>query len=319
MGSRPAGRLRVFLIKRATPYTWSLVAAAIMVVASLATSADAAGGSFYEDFEVVWGEDPHPERRVAVIDGGRLVKLTLDNVSGSGFQSKDAFLFGEFTMQMKLVPGDSAGTVTTFYLSSKDYPMWEGDGHDEIDFEFLGNVSGEPYLMQTNVYAQGGGRREQRFFLWFDPTADFHNYTILWNPLNIIFSVDGVPVRVFKNHELQGVPYLSTQAMKARASIWDGESWVTMGGRVKTDWSHAPFVASYGAYDASTACVSSSSCSAAAAPWMTRRLGPEGQRALAWARDNYMVMDYCDDPWKVFPRGVPAECGIDRLAMASLL
>ncbi|KAK1685268.1 hypothetical protein QYE76_046116 [Lolium multiflorum] len=303
-------------------------AAAMMIVAfflAACPSLASAGGGFYENFEVVWGDDPHPEQRVNVIDDGRVVSLTLNNVSGSGFQSRDAFLFGEFTMAMKLVPGDSAGTVTTFYLTSKD-PTAAGDGHDEIDFEFLGNVSGEPYLLQTNVFAQGVGNREQRSYLWFDPTEDFHNYTILWNPLNIIFSVDGTPVRVFSNHESLGLPYLSRQAMKVHASIWDGSAWATRGGRDKTDWSHAPFVASYRTYGTASACVSSSPASDnGGAPtfccptnavsgddggWMTRRLGPDGERAMASARDKYMVMDYCEDPWNM---GRPAECDIDQL------
>jgi beta-glucanase (GH16 family) len=54
-----------------------------------------------------------------------------------------------------------------------------------MDFEFLGNKAGEPYILQTNVFAKGKGSREQRINLWFDPTADFHTYSLLWNK-NII-------------------------------------------------------------------------------------------------------------------------------------
>ncbi|KAL5983095.1 hypothetical protein ACLOJK_017176 [Asimina triloba] len=121
----------------------------------------------------------------------------------------------------------------------------EGPYHDEMDFEFLGNASGEPYLVQTNVYMNGSGNREQRHTLWFDSTADCHTYSLLWNSHRITFLIDGIPIRIFPNKEDMGVPYARNQGMGIYDSIWDTDDWATQGGRVKTDWTHAPFIPTF--------------------------------------------------------------------------
>jgi xyloglucan:xyloglucosyl transferase len=44
--------------------------------------------------------------------------LNLDRSSGpAGFNSKEQFLYGEFSIEMKLIRGNSAGTVSCFYVS----------------------------------------------------------------------------------------------------------------------------------------------------------------------------------------------------------
>uniref|UniRef100_A0A7C8ZM56 Xyloglucan endotransglucosylase/hydrolase n=2 Tax=Opuntia streptacantha TaxID=393608 RepID=A0A7C8ZM56_OPUST len=259
------------------------------------------GGNLSEEFEITWGG-----QRGKLLNNGQLLTLTLDHFSGSGFRSRKEYHFGKIDIELKLVPGNSAGTVTAYYLSS------EGAGHDEIDYEFLGNLTGQPYTVHTNVYTGGKGEREQQFHLWFDPTTDFHTYSILWNPHTIIFSIDGVPIREYKNREAMGIPFAKLRAMKLYSSIWNADQWATQGGRIKTDWRQAPFTASYRNFRAE-ACVrvggrGRSSCSPRTYnSLMIRGLDGASQNKLRWVRNKYMIYNYCKD-YKRFPQGLPKEC-----------
>eukprot|EP00257_Ricinus_communis_P027728 XP_025015142.1 xyloglucan endotransglucosylase/hydrolase protein 22 [Ricinus communis] len=239
----------------------------------------ASGGDFNKDFDITWGDG-----RAKILNNGQLLTLSLDKSSGSGFKSKNQYLFGKIDMQLKLVPGNSAGTVTTYYLSSL------GTTHDEIDFEFLGNLSGDPYILHTN------NRNLFFFFLIF-----------------LTFFVDGTPIREFKNLESKGIPFPRKQPMWLYSSLWNADDWATRGGLVKTDWSQAPFIASYRNFNAQ-ACIWSSGSSSCSSnnnnnSWLTQFLDTTGQARIKWVQKNYMIYNYCSDA-KRFPQGLPLECSL---------
>ncbi|KAL5208201.1 hypothetical protein ABZP36_032636 [Zizania latifolia] len=140
--------------------------------------------AFRRDFRSLWGAE-HQQQS----NGEQGVTVWLDSTSGSGFKSRRAFRSGYFGAWVRLQAGYTAGVITAFYLSNAEaHP----GSHDEVDMEFLGTTPGRPYTLQTNVFARGSGDaphvlgREIKFHLWFDPTADFHHYAILWTPTYIM-------------------------------------------------------------------------------------------------------------------------------------
>jgi len=268
----------------------ALLAASLAVMAAVAS----ADSWLYEKFNT-----DGTVRADYDASGQQVAMLNLDRSSGAGFNSKEQYLYGEFSIQMKLIPGNSAGTVSCFYLSSGD-----SDDHDEIDMEFMGNSSGQPVVLNTNVWASGDGKKEHQFDLWFDPAADYHTYTIVWNPTNILFKVDGTVIRCFKRYD--DLPYPSSRPMALHATLWDGSYWATEKGKVSIDWAGAPFVVSYRGYSAD-ACVSGGACPASSDRWMNKQPDAAEWGTVKWAESNYMRYNYCEDGWR-FPQGLPAEC-----------
>ncbi|CAN0923683.1 Probable xyloglucan endotransglucosylase/hydrolase protein 23 [Linum grandiflorum] len=290
----------------ATPTSKTPLILLLLSITLIISTTFAAQTDLSREFDLTWGEG-----RGKIVADGQLLTLTLDHTSGSGFQSKNKYLFGKLDMQLKLVPGNSAGTVTAYFLKS------DGDAWDEIDYEFLGNLSGDPYTLHTNVFTNGKGDREQQFRLWFDPTADFHTYSILWNQKSIVFTVDGTPIREFKNLESIGVPFPKSKPMRLYSSLWSADDWATRGGTVKTDWSNAPFSASYRDFRAGEACVltndgATPSCSPpGSTTWLNEQLNSVNEHRMRWVQSHYMIYNYCTDS-KRFPQGFPKECGAEN-------
>ncbi|XP_021887194.1 probable xyloglucan endotransglucosylase/hydrolase protein 30 [Carica papaya] len=173
----------------------------------------------------------------------RSVRLLLDRFTGSGFISSSMYHHGLFSAMIKLPSDYTAGIVVAFYTSNGD--VFEKT-HDELDFEFLGNIEGKPWRFQTNLYGNGSVSRgrEERYRLWFDPSKEFHRYSILWTVKNIIFYVDNVPIREVVRNEAMGADY-PLKPMSLYATIWDASSWATSGGRYKVNYKYAPFVSEF--------------------------------------------------------------------------
>ncbi|VYS62487.1 unnamed protein product [Arabidopsis thaliana] len=253
---------------------------------------------FDDNYVVTWGQN-----NVLKLNQGKEVQLSLDHSSGSGFESKNHYESGFFQIRIKVPPKDTSGVVTAFYLTSK------GNTHDEVDFEFLGNKEGK-LTVQTNVFTNGKGNREQKLALWFDPSKDFHTYAILWNPYQIVLYVDNIPVRVFKNTTSQGMNYPS-KPMQVVVSLWNGENWATDGGKSKINWSLAPFKANFQGFN-NSGCFTNAeknACGSSAYWWNTgsySKLSDSEQKAYTNVRQKYMNSDYCSD--KVRFHVPPSEC-----------
>ncbi|OAY81925.1 putative xyloglucan endotransglucosylase/hydrolase protein 30 [Ananas comosus] len=211
------------------------------IIASAAVAVVALEGStisFDEGFSQLFGDG-----NLIRYPDGRSVRLKLNRYSGSGFISSDYYQHGFFSASIKLPSDHTAGVVVAFYLSNGD--VFEKT-HDELDFEFLGNLRGKEWRVQTNVYGNGSTSRgrEERYLLPFDPTEEAHRYSILWTANYIIFYIDDIPIREVVRTEAMGDDYPS-KPMSVYATIWDGSAWATEGGKHKINYKYSPFTAEF--------------------------------------------------------------------------
>ncbi|CAL5055324.1 unnamed protein product [Urochloa decumbens] len=219
-----------------------LAAAAWVFLSAAAASASAFDGvptvAFEERFSPLFGDG-----NLVRSDDDRSVRLLLDRRSGSGFISSDYYLHGFFSASIKLPKDYTAGVVVAFYLSNGD--VYEKT-HDELDFEFLGSRWGGQWRVQTNVYGNGSTShgREERYLLPFDPTLEAHRYSVLWAPTHIIFYIDGTPIREVIRHPEMGGDF-PAKPMAVYATIWDGSTWATEGGKYKVNYKYAPFASDF--------------------------------------------------------------------------
>ncbi|KAL6144234.1 hypothetical protein ACLB2K_054929 [Fragaria x ananassa] len=225
----------------------------LVMMASIPASAK----TFYEDFEQTYGD-----QRLQLLDNGQHFTLTQDKDSGAGFKSKNEYLFGRFDMDMKQAPGNSA---VVFELN-------------EIDIEFLGNASGNPYTLPYQ---------------------------------RVQWLVDNSPIRIFKNFESElGVPYPHSKPMRVYCSFWNADDWATQGGKVKADWSQGSKTVSYKNHNIN-ACMSwQQDCATSnkdPKSWQNYDLGEAGHDRLRWVQEKIRVSNYCADKGR-FPEGLPREC-----------
>lgn len=130
--------------------------------------------------------------------------------------------------------------------------------------------------------------------------------------------VDWVPIRVYRNHADKGVAFPRWQPMSIKASLWNGDSWATGGGREKVDWSKGPFIASFRDYKID-ACIwrgNARFCRGESSInwWHKDRystLTQAQRRLFKWVRKYHLTYDYCEDNQR-FQNNLPMECSLPK-------
>ncbi|XP_062083553.1 xyloglucan endotransglucosylase/hydrolase protein 2-like [Humulus lupulus] len=246
--------------------------------------------SFDDNYFTTYGYD-----HLLRLNQGQEVQLTMDTTSGTGFISKKGYGSGYFEMKIKTPQSQSPAIVTTFYVNIFFHFSTLYCAHSELDFEFL-TTQGPPFNLQTNVYSNDDGGREQMIHLWFDPSQDFHSYGILWNQHQIVFFVDNTPIRVYKNWTSSGVNYPGNE-MFVTGSIWEGV-WASNG--TGADWAKAPFQAHYEEFEINGCEYGTADCSTQSDQfWWNKSdkwvLNPKQESDYENVKAKYLYYDYCQD------------------------
>ncbi|CAG0909245.1 unnamed protein product, partial [Cyprideis torosa] len=131
-------------------------------------------------------------------------------------RSNEFYGYGYVEGELKVAKGDGLITALFKYTGPSD-----GNEHQEIDFEFLGN---DTTRVQLNYFVNGEGSHETFIDLGFDASAGYHTYGINHTPTKIEWYIDGQMV-----HRVSG-QFPDTPA-RLMVSVW-----VAAKGTVLENW-----------------------------------------------------------------------------------
>jgi endo-1,3-1,4-beta-glycanase ExoK len=179
------------------PLFWRpVVVVAVVLAAVVVSSAGAARtGDFRDDFTTFdtrqWVKSSRPfghgtvdPANVAVANGFLGVRLPAGTLNGGEMRSTSLSRFGSYRVRMKVA--NAPTSLTAFFLYKRpDYAQ-------EIDIEIFNDTSRRIMFSTYSGSAQTNNITRQ---LLFDATADFHEYTIEYDPGSVRFLVDGVQMQ----------------------------------------------------------------------------------------------------------------------------
>ncbi|TFK72479.1 glycoside hydrolase family 16 protein [Pluteus cervinus] len=144
--------------------------------------------------------------------GGELALLLTEGNGGTRISSTRYVHYGTITTRLKT--GRWAGVVTAFITMS--------DVKDEIDWEFPGAATTQG---QSNFFWQGvipDKTAGDTHNVSSDTFANYHDYTIDWQPDALTFSIDGNAVRTVKASDTvqNGIQKYPTTPAQIQLSIW---------------------------------------------------------------------------------------------------
>ncbi|CAK9201278.1 unnamed protein product [Sphagnum troendelagicum] len=191
-----------------------------------------------------------------------------------------------------------------------------GATHDELDFEFLGNITGQPYILQTNVpmvlVTESNGST-------FGSTQlQISNTTLSIGTKTMSCSWWTMcPFECSRTTRTWGCHISTARRWQCAQVCGTDLNGPPKAAESKIDWQYAPFIATYEGSNVDgcavqnnnnlAGCAVASSNKWAQAPALTWHQTNQ----LKWIRHRYLVYNYCTDKMR-YPTP-PTECGTSIL------
>jgi len=174
----------------------------LVAITSVSLAAAARSNGFRDEFTTLdtsrwlvssrpFGHGTLEPANVAVAGGQLGIELPGGTLNGGELRTRSLNKYGTYRARMRIANAPSS--LTAFFLYRPP------DYQQELDIELYDDSTGRIML---STYSGGAQTNTRTVQLGFDPTADFHEYAIEYEPRSVRFLVDGTVLQQWSS----GIP-----------------------------------------------------------------------------------------------------------------